>query len=62
MELTISLAILAAAILLIVFLRWHEKRPVELGTVRYLPHAPLMVVCAVIILVAGGHVVVVLLN
>ena len=62
MELTISLAILAAAILLLAFLRWHESRPVELGTVRLLPHMPLMVLCAVIILVAGGHVVVVLMR
>jgi uncharacterized membrane protein YidH (DUF202 family) len=62
MELTISLAILAAAILALAFLRWHETRPVELGTVRLIPHMPLMVLCAVIILVAGGHLMVVLLK
>ncbi len=57
MELFVTIALIGAAMALIVYLVWLEKRPVELGKPRLVPLTPVLFLCILVLIMALAHVI-----
>jgi len=57
MDFAITIAMIAAAMGLVVYLIWLEKRPVELGRPRLVPLTPVLFLCILILIMALAHLV-----
>ncbi len=52
-----TLAVLSIGIVLVVFCRWYETRPRELGEVRLVPSTLLLAIGVLLTVVAAAHLV-----